>query len=55
MGLHNSSDKSALTQPNVESAKQPPLTASDVLIYPKPDGSRPVADGFKVENSPAGT
>lgn len=53
-GLHNSSDKSALTQPNIGSMGEGAMDASDVLLYPKPDGSRPVSSGFPMENSPKG-
>lgn len=53
-GLHNSSTKSALEQGGASSMKQS-TDGKDTLLYPKPDGAKPKADGFTMENSPAGT
>lgn len=53
-GIHNSSSKSALEQTGTAAMKQS-TDGKDTLLYPKPDGAKPVPTGFAMENTPAGT
>ncbi len=51
--IHNSSPKTALTQPGMDSIRQDG-DGKDTLLYPKPDGSHPVSSGFPMPNSSHG-